>query len=196
MALTYSKPAQLGSLAPAFSLPGVDDKTYELKDFYGSSVLVVVFMCNHCPYVIAVEDRMTALARLFRSSGVQWVGINSNDSERYPEDSFEKMKQRAKDKGFVFPYLWDETQSVAKSYGAVCTPDFFLYKRVPHAVSPNRFEFQLQYQGRLDDSWKDESQVKSQDLKQAIEHCLSGLDPLEDQKPSMGCSIKWKPASE
>ncbi len=188
MALAYSQPGELGSQAPEFSLPGVDGKTYRLRDFHESGdvkALVVVFMCNHCPYVVATQGRINALAKEYASRGVRLVGINSNDFVKYPDDSFDAMKKRAKEQGYVFPYLRDETQEVAKAYGAVCTPDFFVYENAGG-------EFVLRYRGRLDDNWKDESAVKRRDLALALDEILSGRAPNPDQPSSMGCSIKWK----
>ena len=182
---TFSQPGQLGSVAPEFSLPGVDGKTYQLSDFQGARALVISFMCNHCPYVIATQGRMNQLAKEYASQGVRWLGINSNDAQKYPEDRFEQMKIRAQEQGFVFPYLRDETQEVARAYGAVCTPEFYLY-------TPRDAEWVLQYQGRLDDNWKDESSVTRHDLREAIDRVLAGQAPVSDQKPAMGCSIKWK----
>ncbi len=185
MALTYSNPTQKGSLAPDFSLLGVDDKRYSLKDFKDAKALVVVFMCNHCPYVIAVQGRINQLAREYANKGVKFVGINSNDPVRYPADNFDAMKIRAREQGFVFPYLQDETQEVAKAYGAVCTPEFYAYKPGPKG-------FALEYQGRLDDNWKDESAVTRRELALALDAILRGESPSEVQNPSMGCNIKWK----
>lgn len=187
MAPTFSEPAQLGSIAPHFSLPGVDGKVHSLSDFKDAKVLVVAFMCNHCPYVIATQGRMNHLAKEYSSRGVQWIGINSNDSSRYPEDRFEMMKVRAQEQGFVFPYLRDESQEVARSFGAVCTPEFYVY-------TPEQGQFKLKYQGRLDDNWKDESAVTQRELAHAIEALLAGKEPSPEQKPAIGCSIKWKTA--
>jgi peroxiredoxin len=186
MAPTYSESGKLGSLAPHFSLPATDGKQYSLSDFQGAKALVVVFMCNHCPYVIAVLDRLNRLVKSTLPQGVQWVGINSNDAVKYPDDSFEAMKARAEEKQFAFPYLYDETQEVARAFGAVCTPEFYLY--APTSLG----QWTLKYQGRLDDQWKDESAVQRQELAEAIGQVLKGKDPELDQKPAMGCSIKWK----
>jgi peroxiredoxin len=185
MALAYSTKGTLGSAAPDFKLLSVDGDTYQLSDFKNSKAIVVVFMCNHCPYVIAVQDRINTLAQEYAVRDVQFLGINSNDSSRYPDDNFEAMKVRAKEENFTFPYLWDEHQEVARAYGAVCTPEFFVYS-VANGVTA------LEYKGRLDDSWKDESKVTRQDLQMALEDILDGKKPDPDQKPAMGCSIKWK----
>jgi thiol-disulfide isomerase/thioredoxin len=179
MALTESTMVPLGTACPDFTLPGVDGRLWSLRDFHTPALLVVV-MCNHCPYVQAIDDRLNALAKTYEGQcGV--VAINSNDAINYPDDSFEAMRLRARDKQYVFPYLWDEEQGVARSMGAVCTPDFFLYD------SHRR----LMYRGRMDDNWKDASRVTQHDLREAIDRVLSGEDPLETQHPSMGCSIKW-----
>ena len=188
MAPTYSAAPKLGSIAPDFSLQGVDGKIYSLRDFSNAKALTIVFMCNHCPYVVAVQDRIEALARKFRPRGAVLVGINSNDAVRYPDDSFEAMKVRAKEVGYSFPYLVDESQSVARAYGAVCTPDPYLFENVGGV-------FKLRYQGRIDDSWKEPAQVSETSLANAIEAVLDGSPISESQPPSMGCSIKWKQPS-
>jgi peroxiredoxin len=139
MALTYSTPTPLGSSAPDFLLPGVDGKNYSLASFKDARALVVIFMCNHCPYVIAVQERINQLAKDYASKGVKLIGISSNDVETYPEDSFEKMKQLSKERGFVFPYVIDETQEVARAYDAACTPDPYVYENQGGKfVLPNR----------------------------------------------------------
>jgi peroxiredoxin len=170
----------LGSGCPGFRLPGVDGRVWGLEDFLAPALLVVV-MCNHCPYVQAVDDRINALAKDF-SGRCDVVAISPNDAQAYPEDSFDAMRARARLKGYVFPYLYDESQEVARAFGAVCTPDFFLYDAAR----------KLAYRGRLDDNWKDAAQVRQQDLREAISALLAGTVPSQPQKPSMGCSIKWK----
>jgi len=179
MILTESVKGLDGTSMPDFSLSGIDGETYSLESFREAKILVVVFMCNHCPYVIAVLDRLNALAAEFREKGVMFIGINSNDSEAYPDDSFEKMKELKID----FPYLHDITQEVATKYHAVCTPDIFVFE-------DNR---QLAYHGRIDDNWKEPENVTRRELAEAIEKIISGEKILrEEQNPSMGCSIKWK----
>lgn len=187
MALTVTPPGELGSIASDFNLPGVDGKSYSLKEISkDAKAVLVVFMCNHCPYVQAVDLRINALAREYFSRGVKVVGINSNDPLRYPDDNFEAMRARAKARGYVFPYLQDLSQEVAKSYGAVCTPDYYLYEHQQGCLK-------LRYRGRLDDNWKDEKAVARRDLADAIEKLLAGR-PIDSLQPSsMGCSIKWKP---
>ncbi len=180
MSLLESSMVALGSPCPDFLLSGLDGKTWRLDDFHAPALLAVV-MCNHCPYVQAVDGRINALAKAFQGR-CDVVGINANDAEAYPEDGFEAMRSRAQNQGFVFPYLRDESQAIAKAIGAVCTPDFFLYDN----------ERRLRYRGRLDDNWKDAAQVSRQELKAAIEALLDGQTIPEPQRPSMGCSIKWK----
>ena len=186
MALTYSpENPELGSNCPPFKLPAVDGSIFGLDSCRDHKALVVMFICNHCPYVKAIEDRLVELASQYNQSKkgeVQFVGICSNDPTNYPDDSLPNLKKRWLEKAYGFPYLVDETQSTAKAFGAVATPDFFIYDQ-------NR---RLTYRGRLDDSWKDPALVKSRDMKAAIDRILHNQPPLEKQVPSMGCSIKWK----
>lgn len=182
MALIESTTVTLGSEAPSFFLRGVDDKQHSLADFRDATILVVIFMCNHCPYIQACIERLVGLQKEFSERGVRFVGINSNDSTDYPEDSFEAMKVFSQEKGMNFPYLFDETQGIAHSYGAVCTPDIFVY-------DAKRF---LRYHGRIDNNWKDESKATAHELSDALTKMVAGELPQEVQHPSMGCSIKWK----
>lgn len=163
--------------APDFDLPGVDGQNYTLQSFAAAKVLVVIFMCNHCPYVLAVLARLNCLGAEFQAQGVQFVGINANDPKAYPADSFAEMQKLA----IQFPYLHDETQAIAKSYQAVCTPDIFVF-------GPDR---KLKYHGRIDDNWQDEKAVKKRELKKALQNILQGRE-VAAWRPSMGCSIKWK----
>lgn len=178
---------ELGQPCPDFRLPGVDGHSYSKEDLKGAKAALVMFICNHCPYVQAVEDRLIGLGAFFRDQPVRILAICSNDSETYPEDGFDQMKTHAYEKNYTFPYLRDESQEAARGFGAICTPDFFLYDS----------DLNLSYRGRLDDSWKDPSRVQRQELKSAIEALLRGERPPARQMPSMGCSIKWKrsPAS-
>ena len=170
----------LGAKAPPFDLPGVGGKRYSLDSFKDKPVLVVVFSCNHCPYVVAYEDRMVSIQRDYAAKGVQLVAINSNDEKEYPEDSFPQMVKRAKEKGFNFPYLRDQTQDVVSAYGAVCTPHVFAFDKARV----------LRYRGRIDDS-KDPSKVSSPDLRNALNDLTGGREVrVPDTKP-FGCSIKW-----
>ena len=182
MALMESNTPELGSPAPDFSLPATDGNHYALSDFDDADVLVVMFICNHCPYVKAVIDRLVALGRTWDDEDVAFVAISSNDAERYPDDSFENMRQLAEKREFPFPYLYDESQEVARAYQAACTPDFFVYDD----------DRRLAYCGRLDDNWKEPEKVEKRDLHDAIAALLRGEQPDEEQHPSMGCSIKWK----
>lgn len=182
MALLKSNPGEIGSGIIDFELKGVDGKIYSLDSFSSKSVIVIIFICNHCPYVQAVVGRLIKIQTKYRDKGVQLIGINSNDVETYPEDSFENMIIFAKERDINFPYLMDENQSTARSYDAVCTPDIYVY-------DSNRL---LKYRGRLDDNWKEVSNVKSKDLEAAVESILLNKDITFEQVPSMGCSIKWK----
>jgi len=180
MALTESTMVKLGSEAPYFNLPNTDGENVSL-DYFKAEILVVIFTCNHCPYAKAVEDRLIELGNNY-SKTVDFVLISSNDVENYPADSPEKMAELARNKGYPFPYLFDETQEIAKAYSAVCTPDIFLYNS----------ERKLKYRGRLDDNWQNPNQVEREELKMAIEAVLNGKEIDFEQIPSMGCNIKWK----
>ena len=171
---------KLGSVAPYFNLPDTLGKNVSIEDF-DSELLIIVFTCNHCPYAKAVEDRLIKLGKEYKND-VDFVLISSNDSENYPEDSPKKMAERHTEKGYPFPYLFDETQEVAKAYSAVCTPDIFLYND----------DRKLEYRGRIDDNWQNPEQVEREELKMAIEAVLNGKTIDFEQKPSMGCNIKWK----
>jgi peroxiredoxin len=182
MALTYTPNLDSSMTCPDFKLPGVDGKIYTRSDFENSQALLVLFICNHCPYVKAIEDRLIKLGEFMKSQKLSMVAICSNDADNYPEDSFEKLKQRWTEKKYTFPYLFDETQSVAKNFGAVCTPDFFLFNQ----------NLKLTYRGRLDDSWKEPEKVTQEELKNAILALIKGESMSATQIPSMGCNIKWK----
>ena len=166
-----------------FSLPGVDGKIWSLKDCAGENGLLVMFICNHCPYVKAITNRLVRDTKALKEIGVNTVAIMSNDPTEYEEDSFENMKKVSDDFGFSFPYLLDESQDIAKMYGAVCTPDFFGYNA----------GLKLQYRGRFDESRKETAadDVRRDLLESMTEVAESGKGPA-DQIPSMGCSIKWK----
>lgn len=181
MALTYSPKIELGEKLKSFSLPNVVGGNFSTEDLNDNEVLCVLFICNHCPYVKAIEDRLIALGKHFQNTDVKMVAICSNDPSEYPEDSPEQLKARALEKSYPFPYLFDSTQQVAKNFGAVCTPDIFVFDR-----SQNLF-----YRGRLDDSWRDPAKVSREELKEALELALKNKTSPETQNPSMGCSIKW-----
>jgi len=172
---------KLGDPAPDFALPGVDGKTYSLSDFRDTPVLIVIFMCNHCPYVKATIDRMIALQRDYAAKGVQLVGINANETKNYPEDDLPHMVRWAKEKHFNFPYLRDETQAVARAYGAERTPHIFLFER----------DRTLRYTGAIDDNTQDPTKVKRHYLREAIDAILTNQSVRETQTHAIGCTIKW-----
>ncbi|MBU0590920.1 thioredoxin family protein [Candidatus Micrarchaeota archaeon] len=172
-----------GSVAPEFELPGVDGKTYSLAEFKGKKAILIIFMCNHCPYVVPKMPYFVELQEKYGKDGLQIIALNSNDAENYPEDSFEKMKEWADKEKFNFPYLYDETQQVATRYGATCTPDPFLFNK----------EMKLEYHGRFDDTHgKSHSEAKTSEMEDAIKQLLKGNEVIIQQIPSMGCNIKWK----
>ncbi len=182
MVLLHSNAPEIGAKAPQFSLTSVDDNHYSLDDFADHKALLIAFICNHCPYVRAIEDRMIALKKSFSPTDFEIVAICSNDAEKYPDDSKVNLLARSREKNYGFPYLIDEDQSVAKAYNAVCTPDLFLYDQ----------DRRLFYHGQLDDNWQDVSKVKHESLKEAITAIINHDKPPREQKPCMGCSIKWK----
>ena len=179
---TGSEPLALGADAPDFTLPGVDGKDHPLSDYRGGKALIVIFSCNHCPYVKAYEQRMIDFGREYAQKDVPLVVINANDAATYPEDSFEKMKERATEKAFPFDYLYDESQEVAHAFGAICTPHAFLFDS----------DGKLAYQGALDDNWKDESAVEQRYLRDAVEAVLANKEPDTTVTQPVGCSVKWK----
>ncbi len=183
MARTPSNMVELGIQAPKFSLLNTEGKLVSLSDFESSPALVVMFICNHCPFVKHIRSELAAISRDWIQRGVAVVGINSNDVENYPEDSPEKMKVEKQSAGYPFDYLYDATQEVARAYGAACTPDFFLFDRGRRLV----------YRGQLDDSRPGSSvPVSGKDLCSAVDAVLEGRSVASDQKPSLGCNIKWK----
>ena len=171
----------LGEKAPGFLLPGVDGKTYSLQSFADKPVLAILFTCNHCPYVQAYEDRLIAIQKDYADRGVQLVAINANETRNYPEDDFPTMVQRAKKKGYNFPYLRDEDQSVAEAYGAHYTPEIFVLDR----------ERLLRYTGRIDENWQNPKAAKSHDLRNAIEALIEGRAVTQPETHAFGCTIKW-----
>ncbi len=187
MVKTASTMLPLGAEAPDFSLPSIDGTTVSLADFRDAPVLLVMFMCNHCPFVKHVAAELARLGRDYADRGVAIVGINANDVENYAADSPEKMREEAKQQGYTFPYLYDETQEVAKAYRAACTPDFFLF-------DGNR---RLVYRGQLDSSRPDSGiPVTGEDLRAAMDAVLAGQPVAAQQRASIGCNIKWKPGNE
>jgi peroxiredoxin len=187
MVKTASTMRKLGTAAPDFKLRNVDGRMVGLHDFDDKPALLVIFMCNHCPFVKHVADGLTKLARDYMPRGVAIVGISSNDPTSHPEDSPEKMVQEAQQRGYPFPYLFDDAQQVAKAYGAACTPDFFLYDK----------QRKLVYRGQLDASRPGNNiPVTGTDLRAALDAVLGGKAPPEKQIPSIGCNIKWRAGNE
>ena len=177
----------LGTKAPDFRLPDTAGKTVSLADFKNARALLVAFICNHCPYVKHIRGGLAQLARDYASRGVAVVGISSNDVANYPQDSQAKMAEEAKAAGYIFPYLYDETQSVAKAYRAACTPDFYLFDK----------DQRLAYRGQFDDSRPgNNAPVTGKDMRAALDAVLAGKPVPPVQKPSIGCNIKWKPGNE
>lgn len=184
MAFTESKMIELGTKAPDFKLPDtVSGKKLSFSDIRSDKATVVMFTCNHCPYVLHVNPELVRLARDYQEKGVSFVAISSNDVDRYPDDSPEKMTELAREVGYPFPYLYDETQDVAKAYDAACTPDFYVFDG----------DDKLAYRGRLDDSRPSSGKpLTGKDLRAALDAVLAGKPVPEPQYPSGGCGIKWK----
>jgi peroxiredoxin len=177
----------LGTKAPDFSLVNVDGRTVSLGDLKESPALLVIFMCNHCPYVKHLADALANFTGQYMAKGLAVVGISSNDVANYPADSPEKMVAEAEERGYPFPYLYDETQEVAKAYRAACTPDFYLFDGSRRLV----------YRGQFDSSRPDSGiPITGSDLRAAVEAVLGGRKPATEQKPSIGCNIKWKRGNE
>ena len=187
MVKTASTMMPLGTTAPEFSLPDYDGKTWSLDDFRGKRGLLVVFMCNHCPYVKHVAPELAKIADEYQPREIGMVGISSNDIAAYPDDAPEKMKEEATAQGYHFPYVFDESQQIAQAYGAACTPDFYLFDA----------DMKLVYRGQMDDTRpKQDTPPNGSDLRRALDALLAGetIDP--QQKPSIGCNIKWKVGAE
>jgi len=172
---------QLSAEAPDFRLGGVDGKEYSLESFKQAKILIAVFSCNHCPAAIGSEDRMIQLHKDYESKGVAMVSINSNEEQNHPDDSFEKMKERARDKGFAFPYVRDESQDAAKAYGALRTPHFYVFDG----------QRRLCYTGRMDDNPFDASKAAQHDLRNALDAMLAGKKPPVALTNPIGCNVKW-----
>lgn len=187
MVRTQSTMLPLGTHAPNFSLPDTDGSTVSRDDFVDKRGLLVIFLCNHCPYVKHIADGLKRLADDYLPKGIAVVGVSSNDVASYPDDSPEKMKQEKLARGYAFPYLFDETQEVARAYRAACTPDFFLFDG----------SHRLVYRGQMDDSRPSNGKpVTGNDLREALDRLLAGEPPLEHQTPSLGCNIKWLQGAE
>jgi peroxiredoxin len=173
----------IGAVMPSFvGLRAVDGRSYSSSDFQHHGILVIVFSCNHCPYVQAYEQRMIEFQQANGPNGVQLVAINSNDTRNYPDDDFAGMVIRAQERGFTFPYLRDDDQSVAGAYGATHTPEFFVFDR----------KRKLRYHGKMDDNYKDPAAVKRRYLQEAVDAVLAGKPVAEPETHSIGCTIKWK----
>jgi peroxiredoxin len=173
---------KIGSTLPDFNLKGTDEKFYSPSAFKDKKILVVIFSCNHCPYVQAYEDRIKEIQQEFGNKGIQVIAINSNEESGYPEDSFENMKIRAAEKNFNFPYLRDEEQKVAEEFDASHTPEIFVFDE----------KRSLAYHGKIDDNWKEPDKVKSRYLKNALTELLNGKEISVPETFSIGCTIKWK----
>ena len=177
----------LGTAAPDFALPDTEGRTVSRDDFADAPALLVMFICNHCPFVKHVREELARLGEEYQRRGVAVVAINANDAERYPDDSPQAMRQEASEVGYTFPYLFDESQAVAHAYGAACTPDFFVFDA----------QRRLAYRGQLDDSRPgNDVPVTGEDLRAALDAVLNGHSPSPEQAPSIGCGIKWKPGNE
>jgi peroxiredoxin len=184
MALTPSNMIPLGTVAPPFSLPDtVSGNTYTLDQLRGEKATVVMFICNHCPYVVHVNSELVRLAKDYMPKGVNFIAISSNDAEAYPDDAPGKMKEAAKRLGYPFPYLYDESQETARAYDAACTPDFYVFDS----------ELKLVYRGQLDDSRPSTKlPLTGKDMREALDNVLAGEPVTILQRPSIGCNIKWK----
>lgn len=173
---------KINSLLPEFHLPGTDGNMYSSDSFSNREILIVIFSCNHCPYVQAYEQRIIELQNEFNENSVQIVAISSNDAVKYPEDSFDEMKKRAESKNFNFPYLYDQSQEIAIAFGATHTPQVFLFNS----------EKKLKYEGKIDDNWQEPELVNSRYLRDAILEVLDRKDVSVPETFSIGCTIKWK----
>lgn len=187
MSATLSTMLEIGTEAPDFELPDINGKLVSLQDLESKNGLLVMFICNHCPFVKHLNEALVEFATEYQEKGISCVAISSNDVENYPQDSPELMKELSDEHSFPYPYLYDESQEIAKAYKAACTPDFFLFDG----------EKKLFYRGQFDDSRPgNEKPVTGEDMRNAVSAMLKGMDSFEPQKPSMGCNIKWKKGNE
>jgi len=176
------KKLEIGQRAPDFTLPGVDGKDHSLAQYKDRKAVVVVFACNHCPYVQAYDERLLSIVRDYEPKGVQFIAINANDEAGYPEDSFDNMVKRAKQRGYTFPYLRDDTQRIARAYGAEYTPEVFVLNS----------KFAVRYIGRIDDNWQHPDKVKTHNLRDALDAVLAHKKIENPITHAIGCTIKWK----
>lgn len=181
MALLESIDIPLGTKIPSFELPDPDGNKHKSDDLFGKKGLLLVVTCNHCPYAVAVWPRLVRLAKHAKNLGINTVALNPNINPNYPDDAPPRMKEKINEWGIDFPYIFDESQKIAKTLKAQCTPDIYLYDQNKKLV----------YHGRIDDNWQDESKVKKEELKEAVENLAKNKPVSSDQKPSIGCSIKW-----
>ncbi len=187
MVKTASTMLALGTPAPDFRLPDTNGRMVSPADFRGAPALLIIFMCNHCPYVKHVAEQLSALAKEYQQRGVAVVGINSNDVEAYPEDAPDRMIEEVARRGYEFPYLYDQTQEVAKAYRAACTPDFYVFDQQQRLV----------YRGQMDGSRPgNDLPASGEDLRAALDAVLEGRPVPPDQRPSLGCNVKWRPGGE
>lgn len=173
---------QIGEVAPDFNLPGVDGKNHTLSDYADAKLLVIAFTCNHCPYVVGSEERIKQFYADYRDRGVQLVAINSNETENHPTDSFEHMVEHAKEKGFAFPYLRDDTQEIATAYGALRTPHFYVFDA----------DRKLRYTGRMDDRPRHPGEETTRELRDAVDELLAGKEVSVPLTNPIGCNVKWQ----
>jgi peroxiredoxin len=173
---------EIGDKAIPFELPGVDGQSHSLQDYEDKQAIVVIFSCNHCPYVRAWEDRMVQIQTDYAEQGVQLIAINANDADKYPADGFDAMKERAEEQGFNFPYLRDESQEVARAHSAERTPEVFLFDK----------DRRLQYHGAIDDNYDNPYEVRTHLLRNALDAVLAGVAPITQETIPVGCTIKWK----
>jgi peroxiredoxin len=181
----YSQGYKEGDEAIHFELKNIDGKLMSFKDFSNAKGFIIIFTCNHCPYAVAYQERIVALDKMYKPKGYPVIAINPNDPAAYPDDSFENMQIRAKEKGFTFPYLLDETQLIAKTYGATKTPHVYVLTKVGKKMV-------VKYVGAIDDNYQDATAVKDKYVENAVNSLLEGKDPVVTETKAIGCSIKWK----
>jgi peroxiredoxin len=187
MSVTPSTMLALGTKAPFFELPDASGAIINLDDFKEAPALLVIFMCNHCPYVKHIRSKLAAVMDEYRKKGVAIVGINANDVDRYPDDAPDKMFEEVRNAGYTFPYLYDESQEVAKAYRAACTPEFYLFDKARRLV----------YRGQFDESRPgNDDPITGADLIVAMDAVLQNREVPQDQKPGIGCNIKWRPGNQ